>query len=186
MHSAPSLFTHGRFTMGIDVYLRWEDQTEQEKRWQFTGFSTRAGNVGYLREAYHGGPYATKILVREAFEAENCQAEIPAAVMRERLTSVTEPARDCEDGDRGMQMIVQMLAAVHGGDPSLTIQGCHSGDARTAPMTVEEAVRIRHKQLYNSDEEEITAAIQAYRDFVALAEKKEKETGKPCTVYASY
>jgi hypothetical protein len=172
--------------MGIDIYLKWDGQSEQEKRGQFTGFSTRAGNVGYLREAYHGGPYATKILVREAFEAENYQADIPAAVMRARLTEVTEPARNCEDGDKGMQMIVQMLAAVHGGDPSLTIHGRHSGDARTTPMTVEEAVRIRHKTLYNDDNKEIETVVQSYRDFVELAEQKEKETGKPCTVYASY
>ncbi len=29
-------------------------------------------------------------------------------------------------------------------------------------------------------------AMQSYRDFVDLAERKERETGKPCTVYVSY
>lgn len=35
-------------------------------------------------------------------------------------------------------------------------------------------------------EEEVAAVVQSYRDFVALAERKEAETGKPCRVYASY
>ena len=78
--------------MGIDVYLEWENMDEEEKQAQATGFSITSGNVGYLREAYHGGPYATRILVREAFDADNCRAAIPAAVLRERLTRVTEPS----------------------------------------------------------------------------------------------
>ena len=54
--------------MGIDIYMNWDDMTNDEKQAQYTGFSTTAGDVGYLREAYHGGPYATKTLVPEAFE----------------------------------------------------------------------------------------------------------------------
>jgi len=29
-------------------------------------------------------------------------------------------------------------------------------------------------------------AMQSYRDFVKLAEKKEREIGKPCSIYVSY
>ena len=54
--------------MGIDIYMHWDDMTDDEVTAQFTGFDTTAGNVGYLREAYHGGPYATETLVPEAFE----------------------------------------------------------------------------------------------------------------------
>lgn len=54
--------------MGIDIYMNWDDMTNDEKQAQYTGFSTTSGNMGYLREAYHGGPYATKTLVPEAFE----------------------------------------------------------------------------------------------------------------------
>lgn len=54
--------------MGIDIYMHWDNQTEKEKENQITGFSTTVGNVGYLREAYHGGPYATKILLPESFD----------------------------------------------------------------------------------------------------------------------
>lgn len=41
--------------------------TEHERRAQQTGFSVVHGHVGYLREAYHGEPYATRVLVPEAF-----------------------------------------------------------------------------------------------------------------------
>jgi hypothetical protein len=74
--------------MGIDIYVRWNKQTEKEKDSQYTGFSVTAGNVGYLREAYHGKPYATKVLVKEAFESSSCEAKIPAKVLRKRLPEV--------------------------------------------------------------------------------------------------
>jgi hypothetical protein len=56
------------------------------------------GSVGYLRESYTGGPYVTKILARDAFESPSRQAQIPAVVLRERLTSVTEPAYGLDAG----------------------------------------------------------------------------------------
>jgi hypothetical protein len=70
--------------MGIDIYVRWDGQTEDEKNAQYTGFDITAGAVGYLREAYHGDVYATRVLVPEAFEGD-CNAAIPAATLRERL-----------------------------------------------------------------------------------------------------
>lgn len=44
--------------MGLDVYLRWDQASEEDKRLQYTGFSTN-GKVGYLRSAYneHGFEY---------------------------------------------------------------------------------------------------------------------------------
>lgn len=79
--------------MGIDVYARFEGMTEEEIKAQFCGFDPRKGHVGYLREAYHGAPYATRELVPEAFAAEECEAAIPAAIMRERLPVVEATAR---------------------------------------------------------------------------------------------
>jgi hypothetical protein len=59
--------------------------------------------------------------------------------------------------------------------------------ALTEPQTVEEAVRARCKNLDPDDGVEYAdQVVQSFRDFVALAERKERETGKPCTVYASY
>ena len=64
--------------MGIDIYPTWQGQTEAESNAQSTGFSAVHGHVGYLREAYHGGPYVTKYLVAEAFAAPTHEAAIPA------------------------------------------------------------------------------------------------------------
>lgn len=172
--------------MGIDVYLKWTGQTEEDEKKQFCGFATDAGNIGYLREAYRGGPYATKLLVREAFEAPDCQAEIPAALMRERLQSVTEPARNCDGGHDAAMMVARLLglkAAKFGGKvtPGLI------GSGHTAPMTVEEAIRERCHRLYPEDGDEyVQSVLDSFRGFVELAERKERETGKPCMVYASY
>lgn len=167
--------------MGIDIYLEWDGMEEEEKSAQATGFSITSGNVGYLREAYHGGPYATRILVREAFEAENCKAQIPAEIMRERLTHVTEPAMTGE-GHRLAEMIVGMIEST-GAD---VVEGGNIKSDNTRPMTVEEAIRERQRRLYGEDEAHIERVIGSFRDFVELAEKKERQTGKPCTIYASY
>ena len=54
-------------------------------------------------------------------------------------------------------------------------------------MTVEEAVRERCATLYpDIDADLIDQKVQAYKDFVELAETKEQQTGKPCRVIASY
>ena len=82
--------------MGIDIYVRWKGQTEEEEEAQCTGFSVVHGRVGYLREAYHGDPYATRYLVSEAFEAETAEAQIPAAVLRERLPQTLALVRQRE------------------------------------------------------------------------------------------
>lgn len=167
--------------MGIDIYLKWDGMTEDDKQKQYTGMSTTSGDVGYLREAYHGGPYATKILCREAFEAENCEAEIPAAVLRERLTHVTEPVLGANGGHIAAAMFAEIMKL--GG---ATIEGQVLSDI-TCPMTVEEAVRERCRRLYPDDGDEYTEkVVESFRAFVALAEQKEAETGKPCTIYASY
>ena len=87
--------------MGIDIYLRWERMTEAEREAQQLGFSVVHGHVGYLREAYHGAPYATRVLMPEAFALHRLSAEaarlrgwdvdgdlavqIPAATLRGRL-----------------------------------------------------------------------------------------------------
>jgi len=55
---------------------------------------TTAGRVGYLREAYHGEPYATQVLVPEAFETG--EALIPASLLRERLPATLAAAEERE------------------------------------------------------------------------------------------
>ena len=67
---------------------------QEESNAQITGFDDTAGHVGYLREAYHGEPYATRVLVPEAFEEG--EAAIPAALLRERLPAALRAAEQRE------------------------------------------------------------------------------------------
>ena len=39
--------------MGIDIYMRWDGMTEEDRDKQITGFDATKGDVGYLREASH-------------------------------------------------------------------------------------------------------------------------------------
>jgi len=82
--------------MGIDIYLKWKEQSREDHEKQMTGFSTVAGNVGYLREAYHGGPYATRVLMPEAFadEVPDEGATIPNSVLVERLELTEATVRE--------------------------------------------------------------------------------------------
>lgn len=91
--------------MGIDIYLKWTGQTEEEKDAQITGFDITAGRVGYLREAYHGEPYATRILVPEAFEEIAMYVEgyeYQATTLRERLA---ETLAAVEERYRGSEIV---------------------------------------------------------------------------------
>lgn len=125
--------------MGIDIYAKWNGQTKEEKEAQVTGFSVVHGHVGYLREAYHGEPYATRYLVREAFENKDAKAAIPAAVLRERL-----------------------------------------------PETLA-LVEEREREVYKETDSRETAKVKrSFADFVELCETKERETGEPVTIIASY
>jgi hypothetical protein len=173
--------------MGIDIYLEWGGMDDESRKAQNTGFSITSGHVGYLREAYHGGPYATRILVREAFESENNAAEIPAAIMRERLTNVTEPVCAANDGHSFAQMLISAFSTAVEGDQQRRIEPATAKSDTTRPMTVEEAVVERQQKLYPEDADEMCQRVlKSFRDFVALAEQKEKETGRPCKVVASY
>lgn len=123
--------------MGIDIYAHWKGQSEEERDQQTSAWlSTEAGAHGYLREAYHGEPYATMFLCAEAFSPEG--ARIPSAVLRERLPHT--------------------LALVE--------ERCHT--------------------IYESSETEIENVKQGFRDFVSLCERKEKETGEPVLITASF
>ena len=128
--------------MGIDIYARWPGRTEAETDAQCTGFSIKHGHVGYLREAYHGEPYATHVLVPEAFDHDAYPdgAPIPAKALLQRL-----------------------------------------------PDTLEAATR-RQQLVYNegSGHKTTRVVLQSFSDFVAFCERKERETGGPCSIVASY
>ena len=127
--------------MGIDVYLNWKGKTEKEEEDQVTGWSTEAGSAGYLREAYHGSPYATQILVPEAFEDENAGKNV-SIFAKELRANLDE-----------------------------------------ALKTFKERVQKLYPDMPPKDYKK---REKSFIHFVELAEKKEKETGEPCTIYASY
>lgn len=83
--------------MGIDIYARWHGQTESEQAAQYEVWLNvvDGGALGYLREAYHGGPYATRYLFAEAFKDVN-GANIPLSVLRERLPKALELVEERE------------------------------------------------------------------------------------------
>ena len=83
--------------MGIDVYLKWDTMADEDHKAQLgKGFQTNIGNTGYLREAYHGEPYATQMLVPEAFDEKNSGEDVPifAKEMEARLPKVLEKVRE--------------------------------------------------------------------------------------------
>ena len=77
--------------MGIDIYAEWDGMSEAEKTAQSTFWlHAECGQLGYLREAYHGEPYATRRLVPEAFMYG--RARIAAATLQKRLPETLEIA----------------------------------------------------------------------------------------------
>jgi hypothetical protein len=59
--------------MGIDVYLKWDGMPEIDVNWAVdrrlaeAAYATKYSPDRYIREAYHGGPYATQFLFPEAW-----------------------------------------------------------------------------------------------------------------------
>ena len=87
--------------MGIDCYLVNPEtnqiHAEEIGQEEAMGFNPFSGHVGYLREAYHGGPYATKVLLPEAWIDEEERDEggaisIEASTLRHRLPKTLEAA----------------------------------------------------------------------------------------------
>ena len=173
--------------MGIDIYLEWEGMTDDDRKNQSAAaWSLEGGRVGYLREAYHGEPYATQILVREAFESDSCKAEIPATTLRARMTQVTEPVYGKTSGHDAAVALGLILEEMAKTNSDTHISGTCRGRGQTSPMTVEEAITERAIKLYDANPGEVGEIKRSFWAFVRLAEKMELETGKPCTIYASY
>jgi len=80
--------------MGIDIYMKWRGMSKKDKESQMMGFSVTHGHTGYLREAYHGEPYATKELVPESFNSKTGEAKIKAEILSQRLPRVLELAAE--------------------------------------------------------------------------------------------
>lgn len=170
--------------MGIDIYAKWRGQSEEQKKAQFTGFSVVSGNVGYLREAYHGAPYVTKYLLSEGFGTGD-EIKIPAKVLRERLPGAVL-----------MAMYRNKKVYEKGEDPSEqsfdTIQ-----DALKQVFSIEmkdeshksfiEGLTPHHYEYAQARiaNRDLPDYAMAFVEFVELCEQKEKETGEPCVIDVS-
>lgn len=76
--------------MGVDVYMRWRNQTDAEQCKQFTGWQN-AGEAGYLREPYFRKPPSVlDKLIPEGWErgAPEEGVAVPAKTLRQRLPEV--------------------------------------------------------------------------------------------------
>lgn len=188
--------------MGIDVYMSWDNQTEDEQKARYTGFSVTSGNVGYLREAYHGGPYATHTLLPEAFDERKLDEhyrenpddrdwegfEFPAELLRSRLDVTVLAA-----------LTREILVYEQRSNPGV-FEGEFDDDMRRKIIDiVKNEVKnlgVKPDQIpkkameafleWKIDGKELPAVAKAYEDFVKLAETKERETGRPVRIYASY
>jgi hypothetical protein len=176
--------------MGIDIYCKWEGQTEEDKQAQYTGFSVVAGRAGYLREAYHGGPYVTKFLVREAFDGG--EAQIPASVLRERLPAAVllamfrnqkiyakepHPENINLEVDKDLEALKVGLEKIFTNE---MVDATHEQIAREfTPATLQTGKDLIEGGI-------LPDYAKSFVEFVELCERKEKELGEPCTIIASY
>lgn len=153
--------------MGIDVYMKWRDQSEAEAKNQITGFSTVSGHKGYLREAYHGGPYATQVLMPEGWEDHKIKYK------EDYRYWFDEKSGEWIEGDwPGVQIDALVL---------------EKRLAKTLNTVLERQRRVYDYDDANDDHRKYVAEVQqSFRDFVALARQKQDETGEPVYIYVSY
>ncbi|MGE3702646.1 MAG: hypothetical protein AB7G08_28350, partial [Hyphomicrobiaceae bacterium] len=174
------------YPMGIDIYATWRDQTSAESDAQATGFSAVHGHVGYLREAYHGGPYVTMYFVAEAFDSPDGEATIQASVLRDRLPAAVL-----------MHLYREHKLYGDGKDPATVTDVA----ALTAAITAAAGATrdVSHTEFVEAlKPESIATATQlieggilpesarAFVEFTKLCERKERELGEPCRIVASY
>jgi hypothetical protein len=156
-------------------------------------------SVGYLRESYHGGPYVTRFLVKEAFEAKSAKAKIKAAKLKERLPAAVLLAiyRDhtvygealkspgeliLDEKDGGTQITETLLGIFAPGGPV--------DQARSGQTEEEIVARITPEQRAAAEtliaKRDLPRCALDYVEFVEQCAAHEAEQGKPCTIWASY
>lgn len=149
--------------MGIDIYMRWKYIQPDERKAQITGFSVEHGHVGYLREAYHGGPYATRTLLPECFDEESTDGKLT----EEEVTG--NPSEYPTE------------------EPSRCYVQYQASELRRRLPEALEVARQRCIQVYKQSaaESEQDATLKSLRDFVDLYEAKER-AGLAPAIYASF
>lgn len=178
--------------MGIDVYLHWDGMTKEEYEKQLKGFDVRLGHLGYLREAYHGGPYITKMLFPEFWENED--TTISAENVIKQLygagkdsgheTSIDDDVVNnlgkpqpivIDNSNRGHIKSVIVKYYIDDKEYNEEEQALFIKNAvllSRIPSAVESAIK-RSIKLYNSNIEEATIDAHSFIDFVILHKEKE-------------
>jgi hypothetical protein len=208
--------------MGIDVYASWDQMSSEQADARITGFevSSAAGGAGYLREAYHGSPYVTHVLMPESFDHERIEddeagyhgAEIPAAVLYARLPRavITALWRDWsvyKNAD-ARALLMEIGIEPDAGQSSYPFRvelGDGEGFAAMMLALMKQISEVLYdRQTLPFDElgtEQTDGAVTpewlaravavcgqvgAVLCFIDLCEQRERETGRPCRIYASY
>lgn len=141
--------------MGIDVYMNWGDGPSFDGEYK-TAFR---GANGYLREAYHGGPYATVVLVPEAFGDSRRVAEV-----------------------LGTPVVESAAVGTNAEGNSLIPAGVLRSRLAATLLTVAK----RYHAIYGEECDEGHPELREFVEFVELAERMEAALGRPVGVRASW
>jgi hypothetical protein len=141
--------------MGIDVFMSWGSGPSFEGN---DAHPYRGAN-GYLREAYHGGPYATVVLVPEAFG---------------------DPLRVAQAF--GMPGVESAAVSTDAGGYTLIPAAVLRSRLAETLLTVAR----RYRAVYDEDCGEGHPALREFVEFVELAERMEATLGRPVGVLASW
>lgn len=181
--------------MGIDVYAKWDGMTDEEQQAQYTGFSIVSGHTGYLREAYHGEPYATRVLFPECFD-EATEGGIREDIPDEQIARFEEWWSKSIGSLRTVQWdplkdVVEKMREFWG--DSVEYDGIRDEFTRDSGYVPIPAATLRERlpQAINATSKRyasdpiVADAVASVVKFVELYEKLEAE-GKHPRVYVSY
>lgn len=186
-----------KFEAAVDKRNKAKSKAARDKAQEEVGkWHAEMYAVGYLREAYHGGPYVTRYLLAETFNDKG-EAAIPAATLRARLPATVllalyrehilyeQPERPGEidlDSD-GKDSLLSAMTGIFG--PGGQIERAKTGtdaDALVAAMTPEQLAQAADRIA----KRDLPEHALWFVEFVELCERKEAETGQPCTIENSY
>jgi len=174
--------------MGIDIYSKWKNQSENDES-QITGFSVTAGDVGYLREAYHGSPYVTKNSVAVAFQSKTAEAQISVKVLKERLPVAVlmslyrEKKVYSKEGVGEIHIDKEPKGLMDALKNVFEVEMKDESHKTFADSLTKHHLEYAKARIDNKD---LPDYAQSFVDFVNFMELKEQENGEPCTIIASY
>ena len=184
--------------MGIDVYLKWDKFTHTDQNRQITGYSVTSGYLGYLRESYHGPPYATKVLFPECFEngagdgGEDMVKQIMSLMAKFPMDRFSGPP-SVKNLDKKMPLVIDpeergkivKMDSIFYKDDCSTITEKLSFlviDNKILQKRLPDAISAsikRHTALYGESLEEAKHSAKSYKDFVELHKRKEEKGLNP-------